>query len=256
MRRGDPDMSSRPFIVLSIVLGLIFISISMQNVEAADIPKPKITQVSVNQSNLSGVFRFDLYINGTAEGIAKKMNCTFSIQNSTSSRDGPWIDPVNLILFGNGIQFRSAGSGNDTWSKWRFHIQITYDIEKGPGMITDLFGGWLGINISDVDPGQIDNIDINDTKAFFKIRAYDSKGKFGEASTDITDELKAAFIPATPDDGGDEIEGSGSGEDLTLPILLIGIGALLIFIAMIAWIFYFRKRGDKSRGLGYSHERF
>ncbi len=248
-------MNLRPFIAISIIIGLIFISISIRNVDAADPPKPKITQVSVGQSNQSGIFRFNLYINGTTEGIAKMMNCTFSMQNSTSSMDGPWIDPVNLVLFGNGVQFRSAGSGNDTWSKWRFHIQITYNIAQGPGMITDLFGGWLGINISDVDPGQIDNIDINNTKAFFKIRAYDTEGKFGEASTDITDELKAAFIPASPTDGGGDVSGSNNGEDLTLPIILIAIGAILILIALIAWILHFRKKG-KYPGMGYAHERF
>jgi hypothetical protein len=237
------------------VLCIISAPFALEAASAVDLPTPRISDVSVVYSNQSGIFRFDLYINGTNEGAAKGMNFTFSVENGTGAMDGPWLGPVDLILFGNGISFKAVGTGNDTWSKWRFHLQVTYDISKGPGMITNLFGGLLGVNISDVDPGRIDEVDINDTRVYFLVRSYGPDGGHDEARTEITDELRSAFVPAPgPDDGGGA--GGGSEEDLTLPIVLIAVGAILIIASAIAWIRYSRRKGRNRSSLGYTHERF
>lgn len=226
--------------------------------ETPDPPVPSVDSVLASQSNTSGIYRFNLFINGSTAGVAEKVNLTLLMINDTGSFDGPWIDPINALFLGNGISLRGAGPSLDLWSSWAFRLAITYPIGSDPGIITNLFSSILGLDLSDIgdlDPGDIPQnaTPPEDLRILVKVRAYNETGGYGETVQDITDQLLMAFD--VPSGDVEEEEPDPEPEKKSpLPFIVLGIGILLVLIALAFWVS--RLCGRRRGGMGYSHGRY
>ena len=226
--------------------------------ETPDPPIPSVDSVLATQSNASGIYRFNLFINGSTAGVAEKVNLTLLMVNDTGSFDGPWIDPVNAIFLGNGISLRGVGPTQDQWSSWAFRLAITYPIGSDPSIIANLFSSILGSDLSgigDIDPGEIpaNATPPEDLRIMVKMRAYNTTGAYGETVRDITDELLMAFDIPTGDEEEEDPEPTPEKRS-PLPFMVLGIGLLLVLIALAFWAYRLFGRG--RGGMGYSHERY
>ncbi|MDG6225616.1 MAG: hypothetical protein QCI82_08900 [Candidatus Thermoplasmatota archaeon] len=246
-----------PVMLAAAVLALV-LSLGMGGASTQDPPSPSVDSVAASQSNTSGIYRFNLFINGSTEGLAEKVNLTLLVMNDTGSFDGPWIDPINAIFLGNGISLRGVGPNDDEWSSWAFRLAITYPLGSDPSIITNLFSSVLGLDLSDI--GDIDPDDIpqnatppEDLRILVKVRAYNETGGYGETVQDITDQLLMAFDIPT---GDGEEEGPEPAQEKRdpLPFIVLGIGILLVLIALAFWAYRFF--GREGEGMGYKHERY
>jgi len=245
-----------PKVIFAIVILSMLLLVALPTARGdGPVPVPAITEVSAGQSNTSGWFRFNLYLNGTTQGRAAKLNFTFSASNATDEVKGPWIDPLQAFFLGNGIIFRSAGNSSDPWSRWNFRFGLYIPSDSDPEAVASIFSDLLGLNISVPENTTVPEVDIENTTISFLVRAYGTDGSYTEARRDITRELLMAFdipqgapLEPRPDPPGED-EGDGGPDILPIAIVLVGI-IVLASIAVAVII-----RGRKPGGMGYRHER-
>ncbi len=143
----------RVFMVfVSLVLVLNFLS-STPPVKGQGYEGVRIKDVEITIENRTGMFFFLFQVEGTAPQWTDHVNVTFGYSNSTARETlGFWIEPVDMMLFGNGISLVPTGDGKENWTSWKMKIGLNIPMNEDPGAVLALFAGLFGLNISGSTP--------------------------------------------------------------------------------------------------------
>jgi hypothetical protein len=139
---------------------LLFTSIDLMGGSAIAAQDVGIEKVEMEIENRTGTFHFLFRVEGNAPEDTDHVNVTFGFSNSTSREMlGFWIEPVNMMLFGNGLKLVPTGGGEDNWTSWKFEIRLNIPMSEDPGAVIGLLSGIFGINTTGIMEGiDLENI--------------------------------------------------------------------------------------------------
>jgi hypothetical protein len=112
----------------------------------------RIGDVKIELENRTGTFHFLFHAEGTSPEWTEHVNATFGFSNSTSREILDfWIEPVDLVLFGNGIKLVPTGGGDDNWTTWKLEIMLNVPMGEDPGFVLALITGIFGVNMTGIE---------------------------------------------------------------------------------------------------------
>ncbi len=199
--------------------------------ESTPVDEVRIGEIDIELENRSSMLHFRFLVRGEAPGSTDHVNVTFGYSNSTARETLDfWIEPIDMMLFGNGISLVPTGAGEDNWTTWKLDIAFNFPMNEDPGAVIGLIAGLFGItindtssideitNITDLDdlrkiPGvedllnrtgisELENITdplqlmrlLSDTDLLIIARAVDESGQYSEDEKDIKFELIGAVF--------------------------------------------------------------
>lgn len=139
-------------VFVSLVLVLNFLSLTPP-VKGQGYEGVRIKDVEVKIENRTGMFFFLFQVEGTAPVWTDHVNVSLGYSNSTARESlGFWIEPVDMMLFGNGISLVPTGEGKDNWTSWKMKVGLNIPMNENPGSVLALFAGLFGLNLSGSTP--------------------------------------------------------------------------------------------------------
>jgi hypothetical protein len=219
--------------IFAFAFGLLLLISPLLTFESYSTPadEAKIGEVEIELENRSSMLHFRFLVRGEAPGSTDHVNVTFGYSNSTARETLDfWIEPIDMMLFGNGISLVATGAGEDNWTTWKLDIAFNFPMNEDPGAVIGLIAGLFGItindtssidditNITDLDdlrkiPGvedllnrtgisDLENITdplqlmrlLSDTDLLIIARAVDETGQYSEDEKDIKFELIGAVF--------------------------------------------------------------
>lgn len=141
--------------------------------ESTPVDEVRIGEVDIELENRSSMLHFRFLARGEAPESTDHVNVTFGYSNSTERETlDLWIEPIDMMLFGNGISLVPTGSGDDNWTSWKLDIAFNFPMNEDPGAVIGLIAGLFGISINDTS--SIDEItNITDLEDLRKIPGFE-----------------------------------------------------------------------------------